>query len=116
MKIPKYFKGKTKIKVNRTQFPLTPAYAFTSHRSQGQTLPYVVLDLNFPPPPIVVEPALTYVPLTRVRNLNDLAFFRDFPISSLQIPPTLDQTKELARLQILNNQTKCKFDQQYSKL
>lgn len=36
--------GKTKT-VHRTQHPITLAYAFTDIRSQGQTIPRVVLDL-----------------------------------------------------------------------
>src|SRR5882762_9281874 len=31
--------------VRRRQFPMTPAYAFTDYRSQGQTLPYVIIDI-----------------------------------------------------------------------
>ncbi|PSR70805.1 hypothetical protein PHLCEN_2v13327, partial [Hermanssonia centrifuga] len=35
--------------VHRRQFPITPAYAFTDYRSQGQTLPYVIVDIAAPP-------------------------------------------------------------------
>jgi hypothetical protein len=35
--------------VNRRQFPITAAYAFTDYRSQGQTLPYVLVDIASPP-------------------------------------------------------------------
>ncbi|KAI6115144.1 hypothetical protein EDD16DRAFT_1461021, partial [Pisolithus croceorrhizus] len=30
------------------QFPITPAYAFTDYRSQGQTLPCVIIDITTP--------------------------------------------------------------------
>lgn len=109
----KKFKKIPKIKVNRKQFPLTPAYGFSTHKSQGLTIPQVIVDLIFPPPPLFIEPALTYVPLTRVKNLNDLAFFRDFPLSALQIPPSPDQKKELLRLEFLNKKTKRNFITQY---
>ncbi|KAJ7937537.1 hypothetical protein B0H13DRAFT_1588524 [Mycena leptocephala] len=35
--------------VHRVQFPLTGAYVFTDYRSQGQTLPYVIVDIGTPP-------------------------------------------------------------------
>ena len=35
--------------VRRRQFPMTPAYAFTDYRSQGQTLAAVIIDLATPP-------------------------------------------------------------------
>lgn len=35
--------------VKRQQFPMTAAYAFTDYRSQGQTIPYVLVDIASPP-------------------------------------------------------------------
>lgn len=35
--------------VHRHQLPITAAYAFTDYRSQGQTLPYVIIDIAKPP-------------------------------------------------------------------
>ncbi|KAG9022127.1 hypothetical protein FRB95_000695 [Tulasnella sp. JGI-2019a] len=35
--------------VNHTQLPLTAAYAFTDMQSQGQTIPYVIVDIAAPP-------------------------------------------------------------------
>ncbi|KIK12189.1 hypothetical protein PISMIDRAFT_121321 [Pisolithus microcarpus 441] len=35
--------------VHRGQFLMTPMYAFTDYRSQGQTLPYVIVDIATPP-------------------------------------------------------------------
>lgn len=32
--------------VHRKQYPITAAYAFTDYRSQGQTLPYVLIDVT----------------------------------------------------------------------
>ncbi|KIM52990.1 hypothetical protein SCLCIDRAFT_1223254, partial [Scleroderma citrinum Foug A] len=31
------------------QFPVTPAYAFMDYRSQGQTIPHVIVDIASPP-------------------------------------------------------------------
>jgi len=35
--------------VRQRQFPVTAAYAFTDYRSQGQTIPAVVVDIATPP-------------------------------------------------------------------
>ena len=35
--------------VHQCQFPMTVAYAFTDYRSQGQIIPYVMVDLASPP-------------------------------------------------------------------
>ncbi|KAH9010974.1 hypothetical protein EDB84DRAFT_1279376, partial [Lactarius hengduanensis] len=39
----------TGITINRKQFALTPAYAFTDFKSQGQTLECVIIDIGKPP-------------------------------------------------------------------
>ena len=35
--------------VKQRQFPMTAAYAFTDYRSQGQMIPYVLVDIATPP-------------------------------------------------------------------
>ena len=35
--------------VKQRQFPMTAAYTFTDYRSQGQTIPYVLVDIVTPP-------------------------------------------------------------------
>ncbi|KAG0703258.1 hypothetical protein DFH29DRAFT_803763 [Suillus ampliporus] len=35
--------------MRRQQFPITAAYAFANYRSQGQTIPYVLVDIATPP-------------------------------------------------------------------
>ena len=43
-------KGHTMQKtVQWRQFPMAAAYAFTDYCSQGQTLPYVIVDIASPP-------------------------------------------------------------------
>ncbi|CAF1223162.1 unnamed protein product, partial [Didymodactylos carnosus] len=88
---------KTKMKVTRKQFPFVPAYSITTYNSQGQTLPKIIVDLVFPPgsrPQV----AAAYVPISRVKKLENLIFLQPFSVSALQTRPSPDLLKELARL------------------
>jgi hypothetical protein len=100
-------KIKATISVKRRGLPLVPAYAITTHKSQGQTLSKIVIDLNMPPG--VVEVASAYVPLSRVRRLDDLIILQNFHINVLQVKPSKAQTDELSRLTDLFKQTKEKY-------
>ena len=62
---------------SRKMLPLVPGYAFSIHKSQGQTLPSVILDLGDKD----FAPGLTYTALTRVRCLEDLVFDPMPPLS-----------------------------------
>lgn len=102
------------VKVKRKQFPLVPAFGYTSYNSQGQTISNALIEMNFPPPPFQKEVATAYVPLTRVKLMENLAFCRDFPLSNLQIKPSKEQKAEIERLRKLNDQTKLKFENHYN--
>jgi len=98
---------KTTISVKRKGLPLIPAYSITTHKSQGQTLRKIVIDLNMPPG--MVEVASAYVPLSRVQQLTDLIILQDFSINALQVKPSKGQIAELNRLAIIFEQTKRRF-------
>lgn len=55
---------------SRTQFPLVVAHAITIHKSQGLTLPKVILDIG----DNEFTCGLTYVALSRVKKFTDIMF------------------------------------------
>ncbi|CAF5164478.1 unnamed protein product, partial [Rotaria magnacalcarata] len=75
-KVAKMNKKTTKISIKRKALPLIPAYSMTTHKRQGQTLGKIIIDLVMPPGP--VEVASVYVPLSRVKRLDDLLIIRPF--------------------------------------
>ena len=76
---------KNAFSVKRSHFPLVPRFSCTSHKSQGQTLNKAIVDLV----PLQrnrrrVETNFAYVPLSRVRTLNDLTILRPFEPSIMK--------------------------------
>ena len=68
-----------RINVNRSHFPLVPLYSCTAHKSQGKTLKKAIVDLvpiNGKTKGVGLE--FAYVPLSRVRRLQDLTILRPF--------------------------------------
>lgn len=63
--------------VRRRQFPITPAYAFTDYRAQGQTIPRVLVDIATPPRGTMSLPNL-YVALSRSAGRDTIRILRDF--------------------------------------
>ena len=96
-------RASTKINVKRKALPLVPAYSITTHKSQGQTLRKIIVDLVMPPGP--VELASIYVPLSRVKRLEDLIILRPFEFGVLQKKPSKSQLEELKRLDLLVKKT-----------
>lgn len=86
--------------LSRTGLPLTLAFAITVHKSQGLTLPKAVIDLG----EHEITPGLSFVALSRVRNLTDLllAPFDYSRLSKLHdLPQLIDRKQEEERLQSL---------------
>ncbi|KAF8256855.1 hypothetical protein EI94DRAFT_1475672, partial [Lactarius quietus] len=69
--------GKSGIRVDREQIALTPAYAFTDFKSQGQTIENVIVDLAKPPSGNLTG-FNAYVSLSRSRGRNNIRLLRDF--------------------------------------
>lgn len=66
--------------IQRTsQFPVKPAYAFTIHKSQGQTYDKVILDLSSH----IFAPGQLYVALSRVKSISGLFLTREITLSDI---------------------------------
>ena len=76
--------GKEAVSVNRRHFPLVPRFSCTAHKSQGETLSKAIVDLVPQPGKKNVEIEHAYVPLSRVRRLEDLTILRTFDPSVLK--------------------------------
>jgi hypothetical protein len=76
MKLVNAKKLKNTIVVKRKRSSPLPAYSIMTHKSQGQMLPKIIIDLNIPPK--MAEVASAYAPLSRtseeqIAELNRLA-------------------------------------------
>ncbi|KAG2738883.1 hypothetical protein P692DRAFT_20757346 [Suillus brevipes Sb2] len=63
--------------VTRNQLPLTPAYAFTDYRSQGQTISNAIIDIATPPSG-GLSPFNVYVALSRGHGRENIRLLRNF--------------------------------------
>lgn len=95
------------LSVKRRALPLVPAYCLTTHKSQGQTLNKVVIDLKLPSE--TDDIAAIYVPLSRVKRLTDLVILRYFDYKVLLIKPSKSQLAEIERLDKLYLETQARF-------
>jgi hypothetical protein len=100
---------KTVLSIKRSALPLVPAYCITTHKSQGQTLSKVVIDLKLPSE--TDDIAAVYVPLSRVRRLVDLAILRPFDYKVLLMKPSKSQVTEMERLDQLFLKTRSRFSE-----
>jgi hypothetical protein len=98
---------KTVLSIKRSALPLVPAYCITTHKSQGQTLSKVVIDLKLPNE--TDDIAAVYVPLSRVKRLIDLAILRPFDYKVLLMKPSKSQVNEMERLDQLFLRTRSHF-------
>ncbi len=68
-----------------TQFPLKSAYAFTIHKSQGQTYPKVLIDLESH----IFAPGQLYVALSRATSMSGLYLTKPIAVSDFLIEPAI---------------------------
>ncbi|KAI6136317.1 hypothetical protein F5141DRAFT_972866, partial [Pisolithus sp. B1] len=90
--------------VKRCQFPMTTAYAFTDYRAQGQTIPYVIVDIARPPSGVLNLFNL-YVALSRNSGRDTIRLLRDFDESIFLKTHSPELLAEDDRLALLNTLT-----------
>ena len=90
--------------VLRSQLPVTPAYAFTDYRSQGQTIHHAIIDIA-PPPTGALSPFNVYVALSRRLGRENIRLLRDFDETLLMRHPSEYLRLEDERLDKLNKET-----------
>ncbi|KAF8598562.1 hypothetical protein BDV93DRAFT_498589 [Ceratobasidium sp. AG-I] len=96
--------------VQRHQFPITPAYAFTDYRSQGQTITAAIIDIAHPPTGRGLNIHNVYVALSRCSGRDNLRILRDFDRTILMKPLELELLKEDERLEGFDAITECWWD------
>ena len=100
---------KAVLSIKRRALPLVPGYCITTHKSQGQTLGKVVVDLKLPNE--TDDIAAVYVPLSRVKRLMDIVILRPFDYKVLLIKPSKSQLTEIERLDKLYLDTQTRFSE-----
>ena len=90
--------------IQRTQFPITGAYAFTDYRSQGQTISQAIIDIA-PPPRGSLNLFNLYVALSRCPNREHIRLLRDFKEETLLKKHDESLLKEDDRLEAINEHT-----------
>jgi hypothetical protein len=93
----------------RSQLPLIPAYAFTSHNAQGRSLDVCCIDLASCP---TIQSA--YVMLSRVRSLKGLCILRPFRLDRIQNHISQELREELKRTELKAEKTKAYSREQLS--
>ena len=99
----KWFESKTEH--YRTMLPLVPSYAITIHKSQGQTLNKIILNLGNKE----YASGLTYTALSRTTHVDRIAFDVKIPpikrfTSFFKSKPFINRLEEEKRLQKLSIQ------------
>lgn len=91
--------------VQRTQYPITGAYAFTDYRSQGQTISHSLVDIG-PPPRGTLSLFNLYVALSRSPGRDHIRLLRDFKEETLLKKHDASLLEEDRRLECMNQHTK----------
>jgi hypothetical protein len=89
--------SKKKCTIKRTQLPLAPAFAMTTHKAQGKTMKRAIVDVQS-----CRGTEAPYVMLSRVKSLAGLLILRPFDQKKIQCRQSEDLRKELQRLQRLD--------------
>ena len=91
--------------VLRRQYAMTPSYAFTDYKSQGQTIEYVIINIGKPPTGSM-SPFAVYVALSRSRGRDTIRLLRNFDDKLFQHHPSEALRLDMERIEALNMATK----------
>ena len=97
-------KGPTNITIEREQYALTAAYAFTDYKAQGQTMESVIIDLGKTPSGKLTAFNM-YVALSRGRGRSRIRLLRDFDDRLFTTHPSEELREEDDRLDRLAEST-----------
>lgn len=97
-----------KVVIDREQFALTPAYAFTDYKAQGQTMETVIVDLAKPPLGCLT-PFNMYVALSRGRGRSKIRLLRPFEEKLFSTHPSEQLRREDDRLDVLAQTTATRY-------
>jgi len=103
-----YYHNDPKTKIRRRQYALSTGYAFTDHKSQGQTLEHVVIDIG-PTKWFLVDPFAAYVALSRSRGCKTIRLLQDFDPSIFTKHPSEALRLEDEHLNNMAEETSVKF-------
>ncbi|KZO91843.1 hypothetical protein CALVIDRAFT_488490 [Calocera viscosa TUFC12733] len=95
--------------VTRNQVPITAAYAITDYRAQGQTLPYVIIDISTPPTGQITA-FNAYVALSRSKGRDTIRLLRDFSYKLFTTHSSEYLRLEDERLDSLDRNTNMQYD------
>lgn len=96
--------------VTRRQLPMTAAFAFTDYRAQGQTIPYVIVDIRRLPRGKKLTPFNAYVALSRSRTADNIRLLGEFEDYLFTTHPSEDLRIEDERIDRLDQQTRMMWE------
>ncbi len=89
-----------KCQIKRTQIPISPSFAMTAHKSQGQTLTHAIIDFQS-----CSGTEAPYVMASRVKSLEGLLIARAFTKDKITSWPSQDIRCENNQLNVLRHHT-----------
>jgi hypothetical protein len=96
--------GKSGDTIRHLQFSLTPAYAFTNYKVQGQTMEIIIVDLSKPPTGSISR-FNAYIALLHGRGRENIQLLQPFNHKLFTIHPNEKLCQEDARLLLLEKDT-----------
>ncbi len=89
---------------------MTACYAFTDYRSQGQTIPFVIVDIASPPTGTLTLFNL-YVALSRSSGRDTIRLLRGFDWHVFKKPHDIELLREDERLETMDAATETWYKQ-----